>query len=136
MLQQKIFKLLVISIFFCAAGYNQIITADTCPDMSGTSTIPSGWTLTRGKPQPLGNIFIGAAWNIVNGHNVIHCVYNTSLNPTFVLMKNQNATPFVPGSNWKTISNAPCNPQTEQFCRCDSNVYPACPFDNSLNNKK
>lgn len=136
MLQQKIFKLLAISIFFCAIGYKPTVFADTCPDMSSTSTIPSGWTLTEGEPQPLGNIFDGAVWADINSHRVIHCVYNSYPTSTFVLMRNQNATPFVPGSNWLTIGNMFCDPQTNQFCRCDSNVYPACPFDNSLNNKK
>lgn len=126
MLPQKIFKWLLGSVFFSAAICCQNISADTCPDMSGTNVVPNGWyNMGPGKPLSSGNQFQGAAWTGMG----MSCTYNR-FPSTFVLTAyDSSLIPLIPGSIWmKLNNNLPCNPQVDPYCRCPSSNYASCPF--------
>lgn len=135
MLKPKIYSLLIIFTFLV---YSDVLFANTCPDMSSTSSAPPGWILTLGKPLRTGNQFAGATWNVAFAG--IACVYNSNPNPlsTFVLVGlDSNLTPIVPGSTWYIPSTKiPCITILNQGCRCANSQYTSCSFADSSNSKK
>lgn len=138
MLKLKIYNFLIIlTLLF----YSDILSANTCPDMSSTSSVPPGWRLTLGQPLAHGNQFTGATWNIPFAG--IACLYNSNPFPlsSFVLMGlDSKLTPTVPSSTWYLAyppsNKIPCITIFGQGCRCLNSEYANCSFADSSNTKK
>lgn len=125
MLKHKTYHLLIISTLFFYSN----LFADTCPDMSNTSSAPSGWILTLGKPLSHGNQFAGATWNV--SFAGVACVYNSNPFPlsAFVLVSlDPNLMPIMKNSAWNQFSS--------NQARCPSTTYASCSFADSSNTKK
>ena len=98
--------------------------ADTCPDMSSSGALPSGWRLDPGSKLSAGT-FHQVTWVKSEGNKIV-CSYNTGFN-SYGLIK----FPYKPDTNqgnWQSTSggtSSPCDPNRHgsyNICTCSTGI--------------
>lgn len=105
---------------------SKTLWAETCPDMSQSSSTPSGWYMIKqGTPLSSNNLFNGATWNLVF-RDEIACLYNNTYPFTnaFQLVSLQNVNEPSQGA-WQIVKAR--NPINDAGT-CKSNEIANCPF--------
>jgi hypothetical protein len=95
--------------------------AESCPNMIGTSKIPSGWQLVQGSPSN-SNVFEGATWNL--SFKGIGCSYGQFLSNSFTLVSLNPNVAQPEGGSWQIIKN-----YYQTYGVCKTNQILACPFN-------